>query len=869
MSFSIALTGCSDDDHPNHPANSHEDHHNSPTKSYNLLLASTYGGENKVGSMQEFDSQTLSPKGEAFELEGAHFSGANVDAHESGFVWNPADEKFYGVILNASLNEGELLVSFDPVTDKLTLLKDISGAAQIGGFQLSGYRQPPVLTADGKGLIAVAQDGGPKSNCPVASQFCGRPGALVHINIDLASNNYLSLSPLYSFQNFGTSTTDGLHNVNTRPVLFNSNGAQGVFLIAEGIGWTINGVTTNVRGQPFALSPSDIADWSKPWQSVGTFAPLSDENLTELVSHDPIYIESRDLFVWASNPAGDEFFVDHQIGLNGASAGTMILNHNFTGCYRPSGFVNPLGSVNFKLFCGGLDQLNDLSSDNKAGEILEISPSFSDSGVIRTFSNWPYDDAAFSRLHPYGYSQASNSSIFINASVQYPDQWFSDSSGLGFLPSEVAEYNSIDTSLVTVFKGSEEEGLAFIGRPAFGGGISEPINDRYLVQLARFGGEYGQGSLIKYDRLDDTKTVIPLGFKNFGVPTGKPHQLENGNILASADFYNSPTAAGFIDNYRASSYLLTSTGNIEENPILEKLVVNNIGTESINFKYSGTPLVIAEADNGELWSSVYYNLPFRQNFSGQLTGLLKFNAQSGANETVLMLTEADGGDGGSNTQVAALGNKLFVTGVKAFVGEQGWCIDLEMDDGTGKPQFMNTSLAGNLFSEPDLSRAVVHGATAMDNTLYVMTAPRNINGGSDARIHQINLDNCTSTGPTYSQVLAGLNDIPSTRLLAASDGNLYYGTENGKLIAFNPNNNSVTEVADLSAIDATSEVAGYLTETHLGDIVGILFDSKPNGEALSQRAFIYNLSSLTATTSDISNHISPLDPFPGFVEVTR
>ncbi|MBN8035540.1 hypothetical protein, partial [Vibrio vulnificus] len=61
-------------------------------------------------------------------------------------------------------------------------------------------------------------------------------------------------------------------------------------------------------------------------------------------------------------------------------------------------------------------------------------------------------------------------------------------------------------------------------------------------------------------------------------------------------------------------------------------------------------------------------------------------------------------------------------------------------------------------------------------------------------------------------------DIPSTALLAASDGKLYYGTENGKLMQFDPMLNQVQQFAALGV----GKVVGYLTEDSNGDILGIL-----------------------------------------------
>lgn len=135
---------------------------------------------------------------------------------------------------------------------------------------------------------------------------------------------------------------------------------------------------------------------------------------------------------------------------------------------------------------------------------------------------------------------------------------------------------------------------------------------------------------------------------------------------------------------------------------------------------------------------------------------------------------------------------------------------------------------------------------------YLPTAASGVSG--EGTIQQIT-DDCAA--PIRSDAVTGLVDIPATALLAASDGKLYYGTKNGKLMQFDPLLNQVQQFAALGQ----GEVVGYLTEDSNGDILGIL--RQTSGDLL----FAAPLAGGTVTSKAVPSS-SPVDAYyPGVVEL--
>jgi hypothetical protein len=116
---------------------------------------------------------------------------------------------------------------------------------------------------------------------------------------------------------------------------------------------------------------------------------------------------------------------------------------------------------------------------------------------------------------------------------------------------------------------------------------------------------------------------------------------------------------------------------------------------------------------------------------------------------------------------------------------------------------------------------------------------------------------CSATSVTAS--VSGLSDLPSTALLAASDGFMYYGTDGGKLMKYDESLNAVSEVA----VFANTSVVGFLTEDSNGDIVGVLSD----GDAANDQIFAYSLATFATVTKAVPAD-TPVDVhYPGLIEI--
>ncbi len=255
-----------------------------------MLLASASTGTGMLGQLTDLP---FTPGGTAStfrDLAGKPWIANHQALDGQGLVWNGADEKFYGVLNGGGAWETGVLVSFDPATDALVLLKTLSGReypAQAGlagdmfAFEkLTGFYRRPLLTPDGKGLLLLSTDGG------VIME-----GALVYVNIDPTSANYLSESVVYDFFDYEVGQGSYCKSIRVATVdgqsemVWGKDGAgnDAVFMARVGENyevrpenppnepgncnpWVFDGRPMDkIYGRMFALRPTDATDLSKPW----------------------------------------------------------------------------------------------------------------------------------------------------------------------------------------------------------------------------------------------------------------------------------------------------------------------------------------------------------------------------------------------------------------------------------------------------------------------------------------------------------------------------------------------------------------------------------------------------------------------------
>ncbi len=114
-------------------------------------------------------------------------------------VWNGADNKFYGVLNGGGAWATGVLVSFDPATDALVLLKTLSGRTYPAK---RGLGSDMLAVQQGRRFLSAARSS-PRtargcSSCRAVGGVSAE-GLLVHVNIDPTSASYLADTMVYDF----------------------------------------------------------------------------------------------------------------------------------------------------------------------------------------------------------------------------------------------------------------------------------------------------------------------------------------------------------------------------------------------------------------------------------------------------------------------------------------------------------------------------------------------------------------------------------------------------------------------------------------------------------------------------------------------
>ena len=255
-----------------------------------LLFASATGGSGMLGEITEFPLALTGTASTAHAFAGKPWIENTRAMDGQALVWNGADGNFYGVLNGGGAWETGVLVSFDPTTDALVLLKTLSGRtypakAGLGSdmfpFQkLTGFYRRPLLTPDGKGLLLLSTDGG-----------VSMEGVLVHVNIDPASAKYLTETVVYDFFDYEVGQGSYCKSIRVSTVggqtemVWGKDGSgnDAVFMARVGENyevrpenppnepgncnpWVFEGTPMDrIYGRMFALRPTDPSDLSKPW----------------------------------------------------------------------------------------------------------------------------------------------------------------------------------------------------------------------------------------------------------------------------------------------------------------------------------------------------------------------------------------------------------------------------------------------------------------------------------------------------------------------------------------------------------------------------------------------------------------------------
>ncbi|MEQ3695876.1 MAG: PKD domain-containing protein [Pseudomonadales bacterium] len=387
-----------------------------------------------------------------------------------------------------------------------------------------------------------------------------------------------------------------------------------------------------------------------------------------------------------------------------------------------------------------------------------------------------------------------------------------DLSALGFslaLPtlSEVSKANFVDQPVII---GGGDRGTYFIGDPAILDRALDPLNDRFVTTLSYNGGVDKRGALLTLDRLSGTIHQADFGFASGGYPFGRATKASSGDY-----FFSSVYGSSGANNTDGSTTLYDPSVGATE--------------EVQPSQYFRTGIGVAETSN-----KVLYGLGIERRRG--VYALYSIDVDS------LAFTEL--GDFAS-TSAHVPSYELTVNEDKLwfFTDFKLHCVDPATNQ-RGSYSFATATAH-------DPVRAISFASIGNDGFF----ATRGSAVAGQGTIQRLT-NNCAL--PTISGAVAGLTDLPSTALLAASDGNFYYGTEGGKLMQFD----GVSTVVEVAAI-ANASMVGFLTEDANGDIVGFA----SNGNAIEDQMYAYTLSNGAFTNTTVPAD-TPIDSFyPGVTEI--
>lgn len=879
-----------------------------PAAKATVLSFSSYAGADGLGTLQSFNADDLTKASATWAFVGKPWLAVGGD-RDYGLTFNNVDRKFYGVIPASHLSDPDqvaFVVRFDPLTDAFETLGILNATVpSTGGAMLRAFRRPGVFTADGKGMMLVATQGGRDARAAQADGLQGSgDGALVHLNLNPSSAGYLQLTTVYEFFSYDNGVgTSGLRRLDTTPVLGkDSNGKSVIYLVAAGESWNRQGYGyITVPSRAVAFQPSDSGDWSKPWVVAGNWPSVGTDYWGDnRVGAKSYYDPTTRNFAWA---AGDSNF---RAGVFGKTL------EEATWSLRPdvpayAECTNPVGVSRFGrrtvLLCSGIDDYHLQRIDQnkpdyfpdpsqaRPATMFEFVPATNEFVARNTFSAW---DAANTKPLAVTDSTATGR-MYVNVGKRSGDFFLQDlnftnealkASGYAPLTFPVSSLQSIDAALyftTTLVTGNETLGRYFVGEPAVGGDNS--LADRWIVTFTRYGGKNGVGTILKYDRITGQATAVDMGIAPTlagAHPIGKPHVLASGRVIGSlsvgrvlvdTDALGDPWYGGF------------ATGTTDLKPVAwgnEDYCGTLLGQGS--FRYKNCPTLALEhvtLANGQVWAS-------GQSKRGG-TAIWQIDANTGLPMPSSVVTISAGVRPSVLAEVgivaaapeldslripayapAALGNRMFIIGQRSEDSSPGQRMLCTSSTAIGTTVAWNsvdsdTKAAVLAYNSGNYENAhtPVRGGTAftVNNKMYLMTSKIG-KFGTEGRIHEVDLSTCdTDYMPKLITLVRGLQNLPSTKMLQTSDGRLVYGTADGRLVEFKPQSNTVTVLANLTIAGGSAEVRGFLAEVD-GAIKGFVRDTAADGRR-TMRLVSYNLSSGAVTSINANAQVN--DVYPGLV----
>lgn len=855
-----------------------------PVSAPAVLLISSDAGTDKQGAVFSIDIDDISQISVLFQSQGRHKPYDESRFYNGGFIWNPVDKKFWGVVPSHFPAAGKL-VSFDPETDALAY-EAVIPELFVSGSSNHPYQwyTRPILKPDGKGLLLVSLNGG-RESVPYGPGY--GDGVVVYINIDKSEPATFGHAHIvFEFYEGYTSATsdpdlaatsyltadDGVfRNVKGNPVLGKypgESGADAVLFLAEGESWTDTRVfpveNYNVHAKAFILQPGDAGDWSQPWNLVFHDNPVgyasTAVNLTGTEAfYDPNTVRAdnnpftgaKGRFVYSVTSATVS---ETNIRSDDTAFSEVINSANFE-CYYNAGMF--MLNNDYYQFCKGYNRgsIGTYYETRNIPRIMEVD----DTGGANHLTT----DAIFAGWKNLGPDRAQNiapldftidrlrQSILVTAGTLDGIETIKNGEfykNMFFYPSRIEEVKPAisGSSRTVLFEGKAEYGEQFSGSPAIGGD-----NFQYILQLALTADPKQPGYLIKYDR--DVRAVtsaIALGSQQPAYFGSKPILLENSIFFSSMDLPNG-LGAGYVK--------LAKDGSMYEAIEHGRMYDTSRGL----YDYPGTPLNYVALNSGEIWAMS------KGTYSGNYLTFLNIDPSTGEPTSRSFLGEFVA-NAGSNNPIWKDGiHTRFTLSAKDNI-----LVFPEWTAGPGISVPVNLSclpvntptvnISNKQYYQLSDGEKVVRGLTLhTDGYFYVATHVSH-------EILKVDIGDCTSS-PIVSTVhdLAADNAVPTTQFLLASDDKLWFGTEDGYLAVYDPIADTVVKFSDLNDQDANtdSRVIGFLSEPENGLIMGIVSDTlSSNRNSVARRLFQYDIvGNVIQQIHDVSDIVLDKDLYPGVI----
>jgi hypothetical protein len=846
-----------------------------------LLLSSVQGGPGLLGELTELP---LAATGAETVLR--TFSGTpwiddpRHDAH--GLAWNAADGRFYGVLNGGGAFRTGVLLSFDPASDELVLLKTLSGReylprAGLGGDvfpveKATGFYRKPLPTLDGKGLLLLASDGG-----------ADRRGLLIHVDVDPASPHYLQEQVVYDFFDYEVGQGSYCDALRTATIAGQTElvwgqdgqGRDAVFMGRVGEDYAFDPALAaspgrprncnpylsggqshdQIKGRVFALRPTDPADPSRPWIYAEGYRLLDPHlHLGRQLTWDGRARAVR----WTTETAGGGDLGFHA----GDATGSRLYFGATEQCYRLQGLL-PLNARGDTIaLCSGLNgsttqpdsppRIFDYTTNDLLDQRAALGGWYADRKVFRGAT-----------------SSLLSRRLFANGGYQV-DDCFEDAFGCES-PSTLSEMDPVlgypDQVLVT--GDVNTTGRFMFGDPAVGGSVREPIADRYLVW---FGAEVNgySNTLNKHDRLTGLTSTIPLDPVAGAYPSGRLLDLGNGTALGFMDAV--PPQGGAAVATRPGGYRGTQrhAGALRGHYLLDLSDGSVRGMFPVDLSMPSASVEQVRLDDGSLWVAF-------SEFNGSATfrEIAGLDPATGSYSNLTFREEAWNYQPADAYALAGRGAALYLPfwessvapATSRFANVTLGCVRADDPAVTAR-----SDLFGPASAATGNAHRIVYGATysPANDAMYLATSK--VAGADQGTIFEIDrgvaaADLCRAR-PVVTVLVSGLTDVPSTKPLSTRAGALLYGTAQGKLMRVDVAGRSVALVADLAAATAaSSQVRGYLAEVGEGLVAAVVYDHDAAGRNTARRLVTVTVATGAQESRDVTHLIDEFEPYPGVMRL--